>query len=491
MGRPFPVRLRPNRSADPAEPELSVHAPDLTSSDSRNDGPELNGRHWTALLSRYHWFVFIVAALGWLFDTMDQQLFTLARPLAMKELIKPLEGEEPAATAARQQEFGGYATSIFLIGWATGGLVFGVMGDRYGRVKTMLLTIIIYSIFTGISAYSWDFTSFAVLRFITGLGVGGEFAVGVSLVAEVMPSRARPYALSLLQALSAVGNITAALIGMSGVSWQTMFLIGTAPALLSLVVRGRLKEPERWKSASTEEAMQKNLGSYSELFSDPTLRHRALTGLVLAGAGVIGLWGIAFFTPDFQRLVLTPIFEKEELAGADLEKKLKFYSGLSSLLLNAGAFFGVYLFGPVSERIGRKPTFAICFLLALAGTMNVFWNMGRVAGLYDMYWMLPLMGFGNLSLFGGYAVYFPELFPTRLRSTGTSFCYNVGRFLAAVGPFTLGILIRKVYSGYSVAAGFEPAMPMRLAGVTMCAVFLVGLVVLPFMPETRGKPLPE
>ena len=223
-----------------------------------------SGVPWYRLLTRYHWFVFTVAALGWLFDTMDQQLFTLARPLAMEELVHLTPEEEMAATptgsreaveksintavGAKRKEFGGYATSIFLIGWATGGLFFGVLGDRWGRVKTMLATIIIYSIFTGISAFSRNFMEFCLWRFMTGLGVGGEFAVGVSLVAEVMPSRARPHALGLLQALSAVGNITAALIGMAGVSWRTMFLIGTAPALLSLVVRRRLKEPERWQS---------------------------------------------------------------------------------------------------------------------------------------------------------------------------------------------------------------------------------------------------
>src|SRR6266704_3707205 len=179
---------------------------------------------WWRALNSYHWFVLTVAALGWLFDTMDQQLFNLARVPAMKALLKP--GEEVAL-------YGGYATSIFLIGWATGGLTFGVLGDRIGRVKTMIWTILIYSICTGLSALSVGFWDFAFYRFITGLGVGGEFAVGVSLVAEVMPNRARPFALGLLQALSAIGNVTAALIsivlghleqtGHVGSAWRVMF----------------------------------------------------------------------------------------------------------------------------------------------------------------------------------------------------------------------------------------------------------------------------
>ena len=457
---------------------------------------------WWKLLSRYHWFVFAVAALGWLFDTMDQQLFTLGRPLAMAELVWAQEGETPDQLGVRQKEYGGYATSIFLIGWATGGLVFGVLGDRWGRVKTMLATIIIYSIFTGLSAFSRGFADFCLWRFLTGLGVGGEFAVGVSLVAEVMPSRARPHALGLLQALSAVGNITAAVIGMVGTDWKTMFLIGTAPALLSLLVRRRLKEPERWQAVSTTEGVAKQMGSYSELFGNPTLRYRAFIGLLLASSGVIGLWGIGFFTSDLQREVFGPTVQAEGLQGqpqqflfelftgksakeASKGDVLKFLSGLVLLLQNVGAFFGIYLFSHVSHYLGRRSTFAICFLGAMFATMNVFWNLGRFNGISDIYWMVPLMGFFQLSLFGGYAIYFPELFPTRLRSTGTSFCYNVGRFVAAIGPFTLGKLIRHTYGGY------EGALPFRYAGVTMCAIFLIGLIALPFAPETSGKPLPE
>ena len=460
---------------------------------------------WWRELNRYHWFVFAVAALGWLFDTMDQQLFTLGRALAMKDLIVQLPGETAEALSARQKDFGGYATSIFLIGWATGGLIFGVLGDRWGRVKTMLATIIVYSVFTGLSSLSKGFWDFALWRFLTGLGVGGEFAVGVSLVAEVMPSRARPHALGLLQALSAIGNITAAVIGMVGTGWRTMFLIGSAPALLSLLVRRRLKEPERWQSASATDGVQKQLGSYSELFGNPELRYRAIVGLLLASAGVIGLWGIGFFTPDLQREVFGPViraeglqsppavfffelFNRKPAATATPEEILRFLSGLVLMLQNVGAFFGIYMFSYLSNVLGRRPTFGICYFLAMLATANVFWNLGKFNGVSDIFWMVPVMGFFQLSLFGGYAIYFPELFPTRLRSTGISFCYNVGRFIAAIGPFTLGKLIRYGFAGYA-SQGAD--VPFRLAGVTMCSIFIIGLIALPFAPETKGKPLPE
>jgi MFS family permease len=180
--------------------------------------------------------------------------------------------------------YGGLATCIFMIGWATGGLIFGVIGDRLGRAKTMMITIVIYSLCTGLSALSQGFWDFAFYRFITGLGVGGEFAVGVALVAEVMPDRARPYALGLLQALSAVGNFLAALIGIglgqaqlhmgSKIAgwepWRWKFVIGALPAVLALVIRAGLKEPERWQEMKKQaEATGIALGGYGQLFADP------------------------------------------------------------------------------------------------------------------------------------------------------------------------------------------------------------------------------
>ncbi len=169
---------------------------------------------WYRELSRYHWLVLLVAALGWMFDTMDQQLFNLARAPAIADLRQAPAQEALAVTKAKVAEYSGYATTIFMLGWATGGIAFGILGDRIGRVRTMALTILAYSLFTGLSAFSTSIWDFSAYRFLTGLGVGGEFAVGVALVAEVMPDRARPHALGWLQASSAVGNMTAALISL-------------------------------------------------------------------------------------------------------------------------------------------------------------------------------------------------------------------------------------------------------------------------------------
>ena len=454
---------------------------------SPSDGP------WYRGLTRYHWFVLVVAALGWLFDCLDQQLFNLARKPAMETLLATADA---AADPKAVDFFGGLSTCIFLAGWATGGLIFGVVGDRIGRAKTMMITILIYSLCTGLSALSIGFWDFAFYRFITGLGVGGEFAVGVALVAEVMPERARPYALGLLQALSAVGNFGAALIGIGlGLAqksfedgliagwepWRWKFVIGALPAVLALVIRAGLKEPERWQAMKQQAAATGTaLGGYGALFSDPRWRRNAIIGMLLACAGVIGLWGVGFFAIDLQRSVLKKTFEAQGLTGADLASRLTIWSGVASMMIQVGAFAGMMLAARICQRLGRRAFFAIFFTAAMISTMVVFAYLDDFT---DFWWMLPIMGFFQLSVFAGYAIYFPELFPTRLRSTGTSFCYNVGRFVAASGPFLLGQLSSTVFAG-------SPE-PMRPAGLAMCLIFLLGLAVLPFAPETRGRPLPE
>jgi len=465
------------------EPHLSASRPASASV----EGP------WYAEMNRYHWFVLIVAALGWLFDCLDQQLFNLARKPAMESL---LASAGAAADPKAVDFYGGLSTCIFLAGWATGGLIFGVIGDRFGRAKTMMITILIYSLCTGLSALSWGFWDFAFYRFLTGLGVGGEFAVGVALVAEVMPERARPYALGLLQALSAVGNFGAALIGIGlGLAqqsfengliagwepWRWKFVIGALPAILALVIRAGLKEPERWQEMRRQAAQTGvALGGYRSLFADRRWRRHAIVGMLLACAGVIGLWGIGFFAIDLQRSVLKKTFEAQGLSGSALAGKLTIWSGVASMMIQIGSFTGMMLAARICQKLGRRAFFAIFFVAAMVTTMIVFRYLDDIS---DFWWMLPMMGFAQLSLFAGYAIYFPELFPTRLRSTGTSFCYNVGRFVAASGPFLLGQLSSTVFSG-------SPE-PMRPAGLVMCLIFLLGLAVLPFAPETKGRPLPE
>lgn len=438
---------------------------------------------WWRSLNGYQWFVLLVAILGWMFDCLDQQLFTLSRMPAMKAL---LPDEDPV-------KWGGYATSIFLIGWATGGLVFGMVGDRIGRAKTMMITIGMYSLFTGLSALSQGFWDFAFYRFITGLGVGGEFAVGVSLIAEVMPRHARPYCLGLLQAMSAFGNVSAALIGLwmaklestgaisLGNSWRWMFVVGAIPSMLVVVIRIWVKEPERWQQLKASGALRKHSAfTYAELFREARWRKNAIVGMLLVCSGVIGLWGIGFFTPELVRTVLEKSFRAEGVAPDQIGPLRDAWASYGLLMLQVGAFFGMLTFSSIAGKMGRKFAFGLAFVAAMITTAAAFQFFNHRA---QVFWLIPLMGFCQLSVFAVYAIYLPELFPTHLRSTGTSFCYNVGRFFAAVGPPLLGLLKTEVY-------GSHPE-PMRPAAITMCAVFLLGLLVLPFAPETKDKPLPE
>jgi MFS family permease len=403
---------------------------------------------WWKTLNRYHWFVFSMASLAWLFDCLDQQLFILARNNAMANLLPP--GQDPNL-------YGGYATAIFVAGWATGGLIFGSVGDRIGRARTLTLTVLMYSVFTGLSALSTGWIDFAVYRFITGLGVGGVFGLAVALIADGLPDKARPHALGTLQALSAVGNITAGLISMwagklvstkvitSDRSWKLMFLLGALPAFLCVFLQLRLKEPEKWVKA--REAGRKAgvaFGSYASLFGDARWRKSALLGMVLCVSGVIGLWGIGFFAPELVGPVIENSLRKANLPPEQIAGAKGFWIGINSICQNIGAFVGMLLMTKLAQKSGRKVAFAIAFICALIATVAYFQFFN---GKEDVFWLSPIMGACQLSLFAGFAIYLPELFPTRLRSTGTSFCYNVGRFLAASGPFTLGKLQASLKAG--------------------------------------------
>jgi MFS family permease len=329
------------------------------------------------------------------------------------------------------------------------------------------------------------------------------------LTAETMPPNARPFALGLFQASSALGNCAAALISMylgslkesgalSGMTflgspltpWRAMFLIGIVPGLLVVLIQFGLKEPEKWKQAMAAGGVRK-AGSYSELLGDRQWRWNAVFGLILALVGVIGLWGIGFFSFDLLQYVADPTYKAEAqqlgYTGAKAAEYVagqkSYWSGITSLVQNGGAFFGIFAFAWVTVRVGRKPAFGLFFALAGVSTAIVFLYLKDWS---DIFWMIPIMGFFQLALFGGYAIYFPELFPTRLRSTGTSFCYNVGRLIAASGPAMLGYL-----TSPAVFGSYPAPLPFRYAGVAMCGVFALGLLVLPFLPETKDKPLPE
>ncbi len=461
---------------------------------SQNDAP------WWRDLTSYHWFVFIVASLAWLFDCLDQQLFLLARQGAMKALLPP--GLDPKV-------YGGYATAIFVAGWATGGLIFGAIGDRIGRARTLTITVLLYSVCTGISAFSSGWQDFAIYRFVTGLGVGGVFGLAVALVADSLPERSRTGALGTLQALSAVGNITAGIISMSlgwlgsagkinqADAWKIMFLVGSLPAFLCVFIQMRLKEPEKWVEARAAGRLTGvKFGSYASLFGETRWRKSALLGMILCVAGVVGLWGVGFFSPELVGDVITRSLKEKGIAENVIANEKTFWIGINSIVQNLGGFLGMLFITQMAQKWGRKISFAFSYISAFVVTYGYFHIFN---GTQDI-WMSAIMGFCQLALFAGFAIYLPELFPLRLRSTGVSFCYNVGRFIAASGPFTLGVLQKQISEnaiaklGETADAAAQSAAKLaafRDACGYVSTVFLLGLVALIFLPETKGRALPE
>lgn len=477
---------------------------------------------WYRGLTGYHWFVLIVCWMAWLFDTMDQQLFVMARTPAMMDLIQdPKPGDITY--------YAGLATMFLVLGWATGGIVFGIMGDRWGRVKTLVLAVLFYSLFTGLSAASTTWVDFSIYRFLTGMGVGGTFGAAVSIVAETIPSRSRPYALGFLQVLAALGNVSAAAMSLvlkpsalvAGIAgWRLLFVVGIVPAILVFFVLRRMKEPESWVKAKEAKAQAGDkkagpqLGSLKELFGDPRWRRNVIVGILLGLAGIIGLWGIGFWMPELVRTV-NPVPTPTAVAAANpgldeagVKALVTEARGLQDrrcayamMLFNGAAAVGTYLFSLLVGRIGRRPAFALAFTLALVSVFIVFGFMTRPD---QIWWMAPLLGLGTLTIFGGYSIYFPELFPTRLRASGVGFCYNTARYVAAPGAFALGSLTALFmapvgtdrYTQGLSSLTFLSSMgstdnAIRYGAIVVSSVFLVGLVAILFAPETKGKPLPE
>ena len=445
---------------------------------------------WWRLLTRYHWFVFIVASAAWFFDCLDQRLFSLARIPALASLMAQAPG------AVEVQAFGKVVTAWFLIGWGIGGLIFGALGDRYGRARMLTLTILTYSLFTGLTFFSRTRFDFTLFRFLTGLGVGGVFGLAVALIAETVHRDARTQSLGLLQVLSTIGNITAGLTKMGidsleashtvtpGQGWRWMFLIGSLPALMVIFTGKYLREPERWAHLRDAGLLPKGglFAPYRALLADARWRRNLIVGALIASTGVVGLWAIGEYAVDLQKAVFATHFEKAGLAPDVVKKSVNDAITYAYLLNMLGAAAGMWIFTRIAAATGRRFAFLVGFLGAMFVTAFVYWKMSSPR---DAYWMMPLMGAAQLGVFAGFAIYLPELFPSRLRSTGVSFCYNLGRFAAAAGSLYSAELAK------FLAKSHAAPLPYRYSAMIMCAIFLVGLVTLIWAPETRGQPLPE
>ena len=430
------------------------------------EGAPLSWRHG---VTRYQWLVLFVAWLGWVFDSMDATIYAIVLHPALHDLLQrsATDGTVGSETIGW---YGGIIFSIFLIGWAIGGVAFGMVADYFGRTKTLIVTILTYAVFTGLAALSQDWWHLAIYRFLTALGIGGEWAAGAAIVAEVWPEEKRAKAAGILQSAWAVGFFLAASINLllQGYGWRLLFLVGIAPAVVALLVRLLVKEPERWVNAHEAERLSGRIRHVKilELFQGD-LRQRTLVGSGLAFVAVCGLWGATNWTPTLVRTL--PEFQGLEAIA------LTSYVSYAIMALNLGALTGYLSFAPLADRFGRRPIFAMMCVGSFVMLPITFLTPHAYT---HVLLLLPLLGFFNNGIFSGFPIYLPELYPTRIRATGAGFCFNAGRVLASIGPFLTGMLV-------SLLGSFGRAAS------AMGLIYLLGLVILVYAPETRGRPLPE
>jgi len=434
---------------------------------------ETEGR-WYEGITRYQWLVLVIACLGWIFDVFEGQIFTLFKTPAMTEVL----GE--ASSAAAIDRFSNYAFASFLVGGAVGGLFFGWLADRIGRRQSMVWSILTYSIFSGLHYFATSPWHIVGLRFFVAVGVGGEWAIAAALVSEVFSGKARAAAGGIFHASSILGVILATLLGMTTLvdmlanqfptevsPWRIAFLIGVLPGLLVVWILVSLKESERWKE-SKKAALQegRRRGPLVELLTEARWRKRALIGFGLAAIGLSTYWGIIGWAPELAGSVLGP-------EASDAERRSA--GATAYLIMNiVGALAGQLAFPPITMRIGRRAAFALYHLGALIAVPVAYL---MASSFWQATALLTVMAFFTAGMHSGYAIYFPEMFPSRLRATGASFCFNVGRLGSA------GLLL--------VRGEMRHFFGFRWAVAAMAVLFVVGLLLLWIAPETKDEELPE
>lgn len=429
--------------------------------------------------SRYQWTVLFAAWLGWGFDVFDGLLFNYVAPNCVPTLLG-LEIGSPEAKQATLY-WTGVMTSTLLLGWAAGGVMFGWICDRIGRTRTLLLTMLMYALGTAACAFATDIWMLLAFRIIAALGIGGEWAAGAAMVAETVPEEKRVEAGALLYTAAPFGLFLATFVDhqVAGVwfkaapeqSWRYVFLFGLLPAAAAFIVRLFIKEPERWAKQAATAAPPR----LSELFT-PAMRAYTRSGFFMALIALITWWSCNAFIPVVASGLARAQADLQGLDAAAARALAQEWKTLATLCFNFGGLIGTLLTIPASKYLGRKKMFAIYWVasaIAILLTFGVDWP-GQVR-LY-FYFLIGLSVFG---VFGSFTYYLPELFPTRLRGTGSGFCYNIGRVIAAAGPFMVGyIATQGTNSAVSVLfyVGFVP---------------LVGLLMMPWVVETRGRALTD
>jgi MFS family permease len=433
---------------------------------------------WHRTLSREQWRVLAAANIAWMFDGFEIFALFLTVGFAVHQLL-------PTGAAAQTPRFVGYVLAATVFGWATGGVIGGIIADYIGRKRTMVLTILAYTLTTGLSALSWNWQSFAALRFLVGVGIGSEWATGASIVSELWPDHARGKGGGILQAGAGVGSLLASAVwlGIGGLgpnAWRFMYLVGVLPALITLWIWRTIPESPRWEASHERRREAQALrragarleGEHAaltrftvmDLFSEKAVRGRLITACVLMLSVTFGFWGVATFVPTY----VAAVAHAQGLPPAR-------YAAIGGLLYSSMQIFGFVALGFLSDAIGRKPTTMIWYAASLVLTPVVYlWTQNLATLLFAV----AVFGFFSGGIWAWAPIWLPELFPTRMRGTAVAFCFNAPRWISAAGPLVAGTLIVGL-------GGFGPAA--TIVGL----FFMVGVLAAPFLPETNGQPLPD
>ncbi len=400
------------------------------------------------------WAILALAWFGWVFDVADTALFNFAKVPMLTQMLGP---DGYAKQGARIE---GQIQSVFLLGWAIGGLIFGMLADRIGRTRTLVITVLLYCGFTGLTALCRTPEQVAGARFLTALGIGGEWAAGAALVAEAFTGSARSTASSVLQTAAAFGPMLAALgnLALAGRPWQWLFLLGVLPALICVVLRAGAHDPRPVAKDSKPPV--------AEIFGDPEWRRRALVAMVIGAVGITGAGTATYWVPNLVKAASVG------LGKAVVDAR----TSEITMLSHVGTLIGVFLVPWLCQRWGRKPTIGLFYAAAPVSVAVALLGAGSFNHLV---WTLPIVNLVCIGISAAFVLYFPELFPSRVRATGAGLAYNVGRVLSIPVPTATGWLIGRF--GGSVAMG------VLISG----AVYLIGLAALPFAPETKGREMPE
>ena len=397
--------------------------------------------------------VLMAAFLGWMFDGVEMGVVSIVARPAMQDLLGAGSDQQVGPWIAK-------VTALFLLGAASGGLVFGWLGDRIGRVRALIASIITYSLFTGLTALAVAPWHFGLFRFIAALGMGGEWSLGVALVMECWPEKSRVWLAGAIGAASNVGFALIALVAMKFVAtpqtWRPFMLAGLAPALLALYIQSGVPESKRW-----QDAVRERVAHPLREISRPPLLGVTLLAILMASVALLGTWGSVQWIPSWV----------DKMTGGEMPEA----KAVAQLVSSIGAIVGCFLGAWLASRVGRRPAYTTLCVLSLGLCAYLFRTFDHYSASFLV--VVGLVGLVTASFYGWLPLYLPELFPTRVRATGQGISFNFGRILAAMGVLYTGELVK--LNGGSYAR----------AGAMISLVYIIGMVVVWFAPETRGREL--